>query len=82
MNLFAKPDFSERFFCAFSALCPGNAGNRQRKLHVCQNGLMWNQIVALKNESDGVIAVGIPIPILILFCGNAVDNQIAGIIAI
>ena len=63
-------------------LCPGDARDGQRQFHIGQNRLVRYQIVALKYKSNGVIAVGIPIPIRILFCGNSIDDQIAAVIAV
>ena len=43
---------------------------------------MGNEIVALEHETDGVVAIGVPIAAFVLFGGNAVDHQIAGIIVV
>ena len=43
---------------------------------------MGNQIVALEYKADGVVAIGIPVPILILLGGDPVDDQVAGVVAV
>ncbi len=43
---------------------------------------MWNQVVALEDKADRVVPVGIPVAVLILFRGNAVDDQIAAVVAV
>ncbi len=43
---------------------------------------MGDQVIILKHEPDGMIAVGIPIIIFIFGCGPAVDNQIAARVAV
>jgi hypothetical protein len=43
---------------------------------------MGNQIVALEDEADGVVPVGIPVPVAVFFSGNSVDDQITAVIAI
>ena len=50
---------------------------RQRQLHIAEYGLMRNQVVTLEYKADGVIAVSIPIPVLKILCGAAVDDQVA-----
>lgn len=77
MNLFFQPHLFQRFLRPFGPFCLANAGNRQRQFDIRQNGLMGNQIIALKNKTDRVIPVGIPVSVLIPFCGNSVNNQIA-----
>ena len=82
MQLVSKPDPLERFLRALSALRPADAGNGQRELDVRQNRLMGDQIIALKNKADGVIAIGIPVAIPVFLRGNSVDDQIAAVIAV
>ena len=76
---------SHLFQSLFGALFPlgfGDAGNGQGQLHIGQNGLVGNQIVALEHKANGVVPVGIPIPVLIPLGGDAVDNDVAGFIAV
>ena len=43
---------------------------------------MRNQIVALKHKADGMVSVRIPVPVRVFSCGNAVDHQVAAVIAV
>lgn len=43
---------------------------------------MGNQVIALKHETDGVVAVRVPVPVLILSGGYAVDDQVAAVIPV
>lgn len=43
---------------------------------------MRDQVVALEDKADRVVPVGIPVAVLILFRGNAVDDQIAAVVAV
>ena len=44
--------------------------------------LVGDQVVALEHKADGVVAVGVPVPVLVLLGGDAVDDQVAGIVAV
>ena len=52
---------------------------RERQLHVFQNGLMRNEVIALEHKADAVVAVGIPIAVAEVLGRDAVDQQVAGI---
>ena len=56
-----------------------HARERERQLHVFQNGLMRNEVIALEHKADAVVAVGIPIAIVKVFGRNTVDQQVTGI---
>ena len=56
-----------------------HARERERQLHVFQNGLMRNEVIALEHKADAVVAVGIPIAIVKVLGRNTVDQQITGI---
>ena len=40
---------------------------------------MRDEVVALEDEADAVVAVGIPIGIFVLAGGNAIDHDVTGI---
>ncbi len=54
----------------------------QRKLDIREKILMRNEIVALENKADCVVTVSVPVSVLILFCGNGIDYEIAVIISV
>ena len=38
---------------------------------------MGDKVIGLKNKTNGMVAISVPIPILIVLGGGAVDDQIA-----
>ena len=65
-----------------AALGPGNTGDGKGQLHVGQHGLVGDEVVALEHKADGVVAVGVPVAVGVLFGGDAVDDQIAAVIPV
>ena len=61
-----------------AALISGNTGKGQRQLHVGKDALVGDQVVALENKADGVVAVGVPVPIPERLGGDAADGEVAG----
>ena len=43
---------------------------------------MGDQVIALEHKADGVVPVGVPVAVCVFFCGDAVDDQIAAVVAI
>ena len=82
IHMLFKTDLPQRLLGPPFSLPSGDAGDRQRKLHVGPHALMHDQIVALEHEADGVVAVGVPVPVAEAACGDAVDDQIPGVIAV
>ena len=56
-----------------------NAGENQGKLHIPEQGLMGNQIIALKNKANRVVAVRIPIAASISGGRHTVDHQLPAV---
>ena len=82
VQLIAQPHILQ---CLGSTPAPfgrGDAGDGQGQLYVGKNGLMWDQIIALKHEADGVVSIGIPVPVRVFFCGDTVDDQITAVITV
>ena len=78
VGLIAQPYLLQGCLGPAAPLLPGYAGQGQGQLHVGQHGLVGDQVVALEYEADGVVPVGVPIPILKVFGGFAPDEQISG----
>ena len=72
----------ERTVGAAAALGPGNAGDGKGQLHVGQHGLVGDKVVALEHKADGVVAVGVPVAVGVLFGGDAVDDELAVVVAV
>ena len=82
VHLVAQPDLFQRFLRPAAALRPGHPCQRQRQLHVGQHRLVGNEVVALEHEAHRVVAVGIPVAVLVLLGGAAVDDEVAAGVAI
>ena len=82
VQLIAQPHLLQCLGGAALALCTRDAGNGQGQLHVGQNGLMRDQVVALEHKADGVVAVGVPIAVGVLFGGNPVDDKVTAVVPI
>lgn len=82
MQLIAQPHLLQRLGGAALALCARDAGNGQGQLHIGQNGLMRDQVVALEHKADGVVAVGVPIAVGVLFGGDPVDDKVTAVVPI
>ena len=61
VDLIAESDLFQRLRCAASALGFAHARDRQRQLHVGEHALMRDQIVGLKDKTNRMIAIGVPI---------------------
>ena len=58
MELIPQPHLSQHLLCPLAALPARDAGDSQCQLHIREDGLVRNQIVALENEANGVVSVG------------------------
>ena len=77
VQLAPQPDAPQRVCGAFAPFLRGYARQREREFDVPQNGLMGNEVVRLKNKPDAVVAVGVPVGVFIILCGNALYDQVA-----
>ena len=56
---------------------------RVRAISTLASTVWWGmRLVALKDKADGVVAVRVPIAVVVLLCGAAVDNEVAGGVAV
>ena len=82
VELVAQAHLFQGFDGPAFALGPGDAGDGQGQFHVGQHRLMGNQVVALEHKAYGVVAVGVPVPVGVLLGGDAVDDQVAAVVAV
>ena len=82
MKLIAQANGFQGNLGPLFALRGRNAGDGQCQLHIGKDALMGNQIIALEHEADGVVAVGIPVPVIVFLGGNAVDDQITAVVTV
>ena len=81
-NLIAEADIFKSFSGAGASFGTGDAGDRESEFDIGQDCLMRDQVVGLKNEADGVIAVTVPVAVFVLSCGDAVYNQISAVVLV
>ena len=81
-QLIAEADAFERLFRAFAAFGFRYAGQRERQLHVGQRVLVRDQVVVLKHEPHGMVAVAVPIGVPELLGRPAGNGEVAGIIPV
>ncbi len=78
MYLIFKTYFIQSLYGSSAPFLFGNARNHQRQLYVLQNCLMGNEVIALENESYGMVTVGIPIPVVVFLRAPALYYEVAG----
>ena len=82
MRLFLQADFVKGIQRHLLALVGGDAADGQRQFHVLQDCLVGDQVIGLEDKAHRVIAVGIPVPVSVFLRGDAVDDQVARVVAV
>ena len=82
VQLVAQADLFQRLDGACAPLLTRDAGERERELDVCQHALVRDEVVALKDKADGVVAVGVPVAVVVFLRGAAIDDEVAGGVAV
>lgn len=82
VQLVAQPYLLQRSGGTAAALGLGYARDGQCQFHVAQHGLVGDQVIALEHKTDGVVSVRVPVAVGVFFGGDAVDDQIAAVVAI
>ena len=82
VELISQTHLFQRLCGSSAALGLGDARQSQCQLNVGQNGLVGDEVVALEDKADAVVAVGVPIPILEVLGGFSVDEQVTVGVAI
>ena len=77
--MLAQANCLERLARTLAALGMPHTRERKRQLHVFQDGLMRDEVIALEHKADAVVAIGIPIAIVKVLGRDTVDQQVAGI---
>ena len=62
-QLAAQAHLFQGFLGPAAALPLGHAGEGQGQFHVLQHRLVGDQVVALEDKADGVVPVGVPVPV-------------------
>ncbi len=79
VDVLPQADLLERLPGSLLALGGRDAREREGELDVLQDGLVRDEVVALEHEADAVVAVGVPVVVLVLLGGDAIDDEVAGI---
>ena len=65
-----------------AALLLGHPGQGEGHLHIGQHRLVGDEVVALKDKADGVVAVVVPVGVLVVLGGPPVDDQVAAVVPV
>ena len=82
IQLVAQAHPLQRLLRPAAALRLGYPRQGQRQLHVGQHRLVGDEVIALEHKAHRVVAVGVPVAVPVLFCGAAVDDEIAAGVAV
>ena len=82
VDVIGQSDGGEGLFRATAALVARDARKRERELDVGEHCLVRDEVVALEDEADAVVAVGVPVAVLVAFRGDAVDDEITRVVVI
>ena len=77
VELVAEAHALKRLDGALAALALAHARERERQLHVAQYRLVRNEVIALEDEADGVVAIAVPVGVGEILCRSAIDDEIA-----
>ena len=72
-----KTNAVKRILRPSAALISGNARDRQCELHVFENGLMGDQVIALEDKANAMVTVNVPISVLKGARASSADGKIA-----
>ena len=65
VHLVAQAHRDERLLGTLGALSAAHTRDGERQLNVAQHGLVRDEVVALEDEADGVVAVGVPVLVVV-----------------
>ncbi len=82
VGLVAETDLFEGRQSALAPLRRWDVGDGQSQFHIGQDGLVRDEVVVLEDEAHRVVAVGVPVLIGIFFGGDAVDDEVAGVVPV
>ena len=82
VKLIPQPHLFQCPLCPLAPFFSLDAGNGERQLHIGKNGLVGNKVITLKHKTDGMVAVRVPIPVLVFFGGDTINDQISPVIAV
>ena len=82
VELVPQAHLPQRLGGTAAALSARHARDGQGQFDVGEDGLVGDEIIALEHEADGVVAVGVPVPVGVAAGGDAVDDELAAVVAV
>ena len=82
VELVPEAHLPQRLGGTAAALSARYARDGQGQLDVGEDGLVGDEVIALEHETDGVVAVGVPVPVGVAAGGDAVDDELAAVVAV
>ena len=76
IQLVSEPDTLKRLFCTRLALLSAHARDGERKLYIPEYRLVWDEVIGLKDKSDTMIAVDIPVPVPEIFGRTTLNDKV------
>ena len=82
VELVPEAHLPQRLGGTAAALSARHARDGQGQFDVGEDGLVRDEVIALEHEADGVVAVGVPVPVGVAAGGDAVDDELAVVVAV
>ena len=82
VELVPETHLPQRLGGTAAALSARHARDGQGQFDVGEDGLVGDEVIALEHEADGVVAVGVPVPVGVAAGGDAVDDELAAVVAV
>ena len=82
VELVPEAHLPQRLGGTAAALSARHARDGQGQFDVGEDGLVGDEVIALEHEADGVVAVGVPVPVGVAAGGDAVDDELAVVVAV
>ena len=82
VELVPEAHLPQRLGGTAAALSARHARDGQGQFDVGEDGLVGDEVIALEHEADGVVAVGVPVPVGVAAGGDAVDDELAAVVAV
>ena len=76
-QVFSQTHAGKRFLRAMPALGLRRTRKQQRHLHIRKHRLVRNEVIALEDETHGMVAIRVPVAVAIALGGATVDDKVA-----
>ena len=79
VDMVAQAHALERLARTLAALGAADARQGEGQLHVGEHRLVRDEVVALEDEANAVVSVGVPVLVGVVLGGDAVHDDVAGV---